>query len=160
MGRSRATLGLNGVRAMLTLIRKACSVCFRLLPTNHFPRNQRGIFGLHPQCSECRGLLYRGGDPELAAARRSSREETRRTNERLRKRRFRRERPDVARAHQILTYAITSGQIQRPDNCSKCGCGCVPDGHHWDYSKPLEVEWLCHKCHAEISFSRRYDRIV
>lgn len=32
--------------------------------------------------------------------------------------------------------------------CSECGS---PDSqmHHHDYTKPLEVEWLCRKCHLK-----------
>jgi hypothetical protein len=35
----------------------------------------------------------------------------------------------------------------RPDRCSKCKVKCKPHGHHPDYSKPLEVVWLCPGCH-------------
>lgn len=30
-----------------------------------------------------------------------------------------------------------------------CHCGAPAEMHHPDYSKPLEVEWLCKRCHAE-----------
>lgn len=39
---------------------------------------------------------------------------------------------------------------QPPTNCSKCGVFGDVDGHHEDYSKPLEVLWLCRQCHANI----------
>jgi hypothetical protein len=35
----------------------------------------------------------------------------------------------------------------RPQHCSACGVECKPQGHHPDYSKPLEVVWLCRPCH-------------
>jgi hypothetical protein len=45
--------------------------------------------------------------------------------------------------------ALTRGKLQRPDHCSKCFKECVPEAHHEDYNKPLEVTWLCADCHRE-----------
>jgi hypothetical protein len=45
--------------------------------------------------------------------------------------------------------AIQSGRLTRPDKCGSCGGACKPDAHHRDYSKPLEVDWMCAKCHGE-----------
>ena len=53
------------------------------------------------------------------------------------------------RARLIFYRAVKSGKIHRPDGCEKCGGKCVPHGHHTDYSKPLNVMWLCTKCHGE-----------
>lgn len=53
-------------------------------------------------------------------------------------------------AHEMLTLAIYHGDLVPTTNCEKCG---APDngrqlhGHHEDYSKPLEVTWLCNTCH-------------
>lgn len=48
-------------------------------------------------------------------------------------------------AHQAIGYAIRSGKIKRQP-CEKCGNG-KSQAHHEDYGKPLEVKWLCAKCH-------------
>lgn len=45
--------------------------------------------------------------------------------------------------------ALDNGILVRPNKCSNCGKACNPDGHHKDYAKPLEVEWLCGKCHGK-----------
>lgn len=46
-------------------------------------------------------------------------------------------------------YAVNSGKLKRPQKCSSCG-GKNPEGHHPDYNKPLEVIWLCKRCHSDI----------
>lgn len=59
------------------------------------------------------------------------------------------------RARNLVRNALKRGTLIRPDTCSKCGDTPTPakdgrsriQGHHHDYSKPLDVEWLCAKCH-------------
>lgn len=55
------------------------------------------------------------------------------------------------RAHVILRRAILSGNLMRPESCSECYKKCKPDGHHHDYSKPLDVIWICRACHSRKS---------
>ena len=38
-------------------------------------------------------------------------------------------------------------RIMKPKYCSNCGEGGCLHGHHDDYSKPLEVVWMCAICH-------------
>ena len=45
--------------------------------------------------------------------------------------------------------AVRYGKLIRPTNCSRCGTRCTPEAHHPDYSKPLDVEWLCRTCHKK-----------
>lgn len=44
--------------------------------------------------------------------------------------------------------SIKSGKIIRPKICSVCNKKKIIEGHHPDYSKPLEVIWVCRKCHT------------
>jgi hypothetical protein len=53
-------------------------------------------------------------------------------------------------AHKILSAAIARGTLHKPDICSKCGATGDIAGHHEDYTKPLEVVWLCKLCHGEL----------
>ena len=55
--------------------------------------------------------------------------------------------PKVFRAYNKLHYAQKLGLIIKPDKCEKCHKVKVVQGHHPDYDNPLEVEWLCSKCH-------------
>jgi hypothetical protein len=52
------------------------------------------------------------------------------------------------KARELLNTAISTGRIHRPDTCEGCGTEEPVDGHHHDYAKPYDVEWLCNKCHG------------
>lgn len=55
-----------------------------------------------------------------------------------------------AKARAQFVQALRLGQIVRPAYCERCRKECVPDGHHSDYSKPLDVQWLCRSCHVSV----------
>lgn len=59
------------------------------------------------------------------------------------------------KAHLEVRYALKYGRMTRPDTCSDCGKSCTPDAHHADYSKPLEVKWVCRRCHMDIHVLER-----
>lgn len=53
--------------------------------------------------------------------------------------------------HYIVGLAIRSGALARPDRCERCGgnSGRI-EGHHENYTKPLDVQWLCIPCHRRL----------
>lgn len=59
--------------------------------------------------------------------------------------------PQAHRARSLFGYHVRVGNIIRPAHCSDCGQPGRIQGHHTDYSKPLDVVWLCQRCH------RRHD---
>lgn len=59
---------------------------------------------------------------------------------------WRKENPEKSRAHNAVAKAIASKRLQKKP-CSVCGNPKV-QAHHDDYTKPLDVEWLCTSCHA------------
>lgn len=61
----------------------------------------------------------------------------------------RRKHSDKVYARTVLARAVFEWGMRKPDSCQNCGCSCNPHGHHEDYSKPLDVMWLCVPCHAE-----------
>jgi len=48
-------------------------------------------------------------------------------------------------ARVLLRWHVKVGNIKRLP-CEKCG-DLPTEGHHEDYSKPLEAVWLCKPCH-------------
>lgn len=59
------------------------------------------------------------------------------------------------KAYTIIRDAVRSGKIIKSDTCSKCDANTKIDGHHDDYSKPLEVVWLCRQCHVDIHIKNK-----
>lgn len=45
--------------------------------------------------------------------------------------------------------AVNQGALSRPALCEGCGAECRPEGHHDDYTEPLQVRWLCRRCHVQ-----------
>ena len=54
-------------------------------------------------------------------------------------------------AHSRVQRAIENGLLIKPSTCQICGkCECEIQGHHHDYSKPLDVVWVCTECHGKL----------
>lgn len=58
--------------------------------------------------------------------------------------------PIKRKARKLLGYAISSGLVIKSDHCEICFSNSNIHGHHEDYNKPLEVLWVCAKCHKGI----------
>lgn len=55
--------------------------------------------------------------------------------------------PDRYRARLVVSKAIQRGALTRQP-CQECGHE-KSQAHHDDHSKPLDIKWLCFKCHRE-----------
>ena len=54
------------------------------------------------------------------------------------------------KAHRAVYLALKSGDLVRPLACSVCRrTDQKTHAHHEDIEKPLEIAWLCPKCHKE-----------
>lgn len=54
--------------------------------------------------------------------------------------------PEKHQAVKKVFNAVKKGILKR-SNCENCGSSINIQGHHEDYSKPLEFIWLCPPCH-------------
>ena len=65
------------------------------------------------------------------------------------------------RAHWLLRSAVKFGRVVPPDECEQCGTEAHNNqlhGHHDDYNEPLDVRWLCRRCHNDIHRAERSHR--
>jgi hypothetical protein len=69
------------------------------------------------------------------------------------KRRYLKKYPEKVKAHRIVYNAVKSGELKRLP-CWICGALKV-EAHHEDYSKPLEVIWVCNKHHYQFDLNRK-----
>jgi hypothetical protein len=57
--------------------------------------------------------------------------------------------PEKMKARRFMRTAIGNGTLLKPSKCSLCESEEFQiDAHHPDYSKPLEVVWVCKPCHG------------
>lgn len=55
----------------------------------------------------------------------------------------------------IVQRNLLSGKLKRIDQCEVCGINKSEHAHHEDYSKPLDILWVCIKCHGYIHRKKR-----
>lgn len=62
---------------------------------------------------------------------------------------------EFATAYYVFFNAVQSGKVVRPDRCEICSSTKNIQAHHEDYSKPLDVQWLCVKCHNDVHHNQK-----
>jgi hypothetical protein len=121
---------------------KRCTKCGVEKPatTEFFEAKRKGSRdGFHSWCRACHNAAhacYQATHPE---ARRATYARYKATHLEARK------------AKTIARRAVDRGQLIRPDACERCGKPSSQlDKHHEDYSRPLEVKFLCRRCHKAV----------
>jgi len=67
--------------------------------------------------------------------------------------------PEKARARSLFCTAVCEGKIKRQEFCTLCkASNCRIEGHHYDYSKPYDVIWVCKSCHTMIHNKEKLHR--
>lgn len=93
---------------------------------------------------------YREQPKRKAAAKASTSSEARVRAQRAYKERLRRLHPEKIEARTILNNALRDGRISRGEACFFCGETHRLQAHHPDYTRPLDVFWLCQRCHGKL----------
>lgn len=48
----------------------------------------------------------------------------------------------------------------KPQPCFRCGSSEKLEMHHEDYARPLDVMWLCRKCHVALHTERNRSKLI
>lgn len=64
--------------------------------------------------------------------------------------------PEKYKARCLLNSYVVAGKIIKPKKCENCGSYEKICSHHNDYKKPLDVQWLCYKCHTKLHSLNQY----
>lgn len=116
-------------------MKKVCNRCGKSKKLGEFYANKLCIDGRANPCKECKRTY--------ATERRLQTIEASREYDR---RRGYRGDPVKQRARQKVRTALKSGRLTR----QPCRCGSTKvEAHHAEYSRPLDVVWLCKKHHAQ-----------
>ena len=129
-----------------------CSKCSQWLPSTEYYTDPRTPNRLKAQCKSCHtegSLKTRNPDNARRINREYMARERTKDIEKFRERERNRlpAPPEKVKARSILNGAVLGGRVDKPTKCSKCGSPRRINGHHPDYDKPLDVIWLCAKCH-------------
>jgi len=66
------------------------------------------------------------------------------------KKAYRLRKPAAYAARNQVNNYLRDGKISKPDRCESCGNSHERlHAHHHDYSKPLDIAWLCPPCHFD-----------
>lgn len=147
---------------------KKCFKCGEVKPLSAFYKHAQMADGHVNKCKECNKKdvrenrknkidKYRQYDRERAM--RPDRVEARKLYQgsdqgkeilRKLKKRYVEKNPIKRAAHIMIGNAVRDGRIFKSSECEACGASTRRlHGHHDDYSKPLDVRWLCPPCHKK-----------
>lgn len=131
---------------------KACRKCGGSFPLDGFHVDRAAHDGHRSFCKPCerqrnRENYYRDHDKTMAAEKRKRADPKTRERNNMHQRNTYHRYPEKYAARFKLNRAIETGQLVRQP-CHVCGAA-KSQGHHHDYNKPLDVEWLCQVCHSK-----------
>lgn len=138
---------------------KVCTTCGETKPMDAFYKHPMMADGRLSRCAECTKAAVRANrtarlEYYRAYDRQRAKEPSRMADRIARAKSAPRPRPEtdpVKRAARVAVgNAVRDGKLYRPPECQICAVPCEPHAHHEDYTKPLDVIWVCTGCHAFI----------
>lgn len=127
--------------------------CFRIQPLGDFyrhPATADGHLSMCKGCAKLRARVHYG----LTRVERGIYERKRATTPKRRAKAVqyarvsRARHPEKYRARTAVNNAVRDGRLKKRP-CAVCGETRKVQAHHADYSKPLDVTWICFACHRQ-----------
>lgn len=143
---------------MVYPLMKLCSKCGDRKPLGEFYASKTNADGLLGYCKSCRRAQVIARSRSNPAVQAYDRFRAKRPERKAHARqvtiKWRRENPEAYRAQTAVGNAIRDGRLAKGEVCEQEGCERTDvHAHHDDYTKPLEVRWMCplhhHRHHAE-----------
>ncbi len=139
---------------------KICTKCKKSQEESNFYKNRTNIDGLAVHCKECREAYkkkYRQENKEKISKyfkeynKHKGYNTIKKTPQQIEKRkeyikRYKSKNPEKIKAHKTVECALKAGRLTKKP-CVICGDKNT-EAHHDDYSKHLDVVWLCRKHHS------------
>ena len=122
----------------LPLSTKRCYICKKDKPSSEFSKDRSRSDGLSNKCKNCDNKKRRKYYQENKS------KESKRYAE------YYKNHPKAKKAKDLVAQAVKNGILIRPEVCSICDKKGIIEGHHEDYDKPLEVQWLCLSHHRKL----------
>ena len=131
---------------------KVCRKCGIEKDSSSFSLNHKMPSGRRHSCKGCEKAAEKARRNNKAEEIRAYDRERSKTPARIKHntentRKFRSKNPEKYSAHIAVANAIKSGKLVKQP-CSVCGNE-KSEAHHEDYSKPLDVWWLCSQHHKD-----------
>lgn len=137
---------------------KECGKCHETKSVDEFHRNRTKKDGYTDWCKVCDSARKRKWNSENAERRQFVAKHYNETHPESSKKaitKWAKSNPQHYGIRKKLFRAVASGKLVKPDACSECGTVGRVVGHHEDYDKPLNVQWVCSRCHYAIHEEKR-----
>lgn len=131
---------------------KACRKCNTMKPMDEFYKHPCMADGRLHTCKECHKSDVKRNYANKREIKHQYDAERYQTPERKAaahaySQRHRERYPEKSNARQRVRYAKSTGKLTRKP-CEVCGRDDeMVEAHHYDYSAPLDVHWMCFACH-------------
>lgn len=132
---------------------KTCFKCGIDKPLDQFYRHRMMADGHLGKCKECAKADARGHWKH--STRYQQRTTAQKRQDRAVKRAWEKRHAVQKTANTAVGNGIRDKRLQIAAACEYCGETEMLQAHHWDYSRPLDVTWLCPRCHRIADMARR-----